>query len=174
MSKNGSPLAMPFARSAVNPGVSPGQGQPPYLPPWIYPPVQFVPIDETKYVPLPAIGAQAAVVQFQVPHGNNGIINTYGNNFVGGGWTEGSGEIVWQIFRDQALTNAVKGYNNILASLGSPASPTRHPSGFRIFENEFITLVIKNVSVVVAGQLSGGRFAGWYYPKIYENPNIFV
>ena len=144
------------------------------LPPWIYPPAEFIAVDVVGYVALPAVGAQAIVVQFQVPTGMNGIIESYGNNFIGGGFNEGSGNVIWQIFRDQALSVPVKGYSNILASLGSPAAPTRHPSGFRVFENEFITLVVKNVAVVVAGQLSGGRFMGWYYPKDYEDPNTFV
>jgi hypothetical protein len=139
------------------------------LPPWIYPPGEFWPIDQVNYVLLPAIGANAVVVSFTVPPGHNGIILEYANNFVGGGFSEGSGAVFWQITRDNA---AVDGYDNILASLGSPASPTRHPSGFRIFENQLIQLVVFNVSVVLAGQLSGGRLAGWYYPKMYEDQNI--
>jgi hypothetical protein len=140
------------------------------LPPWIYPPGEFWPIDQGPfYVPLPAIGATAVVVSFQVPPGHNGIILAYGNNFVGGGWTEGSGAVTWQITRDQA---AIDGYDNIPGSLGSPAAPFRHPSGFRIFENQVIQLVVTNVSIVVSGQLIGGRFAGWYYPKMYEDQNI--
>jgi hypothetical protein len=139
------------------------------LPPWIYPPGEFWPIDQLNYVALPAIGANAAVVSFTVPPGHNGIIRSYANNFVGGGWTEGSGSVTWQITRDQA---AVDGYDLILASLGSPANPVTHPSGFRIFENQLIQLVVFNISVVLAGQLSGGRLAGWYYPKMYEDQNI--
>jgi hypothetical protein len=139
------------------------------LPPWIYPPAEFWPIDQANYVGLPAIGANAIVVSFQVPPGHNGIITTYGNNFVGGGFQEGAGTIVWQIARDNAV---IDGYDNIVASLGSVSSPTRHPSGFRIFENQIITLVVTNVSIVVAGQLSGGRLMGYYYPKQYEDQNI--
>jgi hypothetical protein len=139
------------------------------LPPWIYPPAEFWPIDQVNYVPLPAIGASTPVVSFQVPPGHNGIILLYGNNFVGGGWTEGSGTTVWQISRDNA---AIDGYDNIVASLGSPGNPVRHPSGFRIFENQVISLVVYNVAVVLAGQVSGGRLAGWYYPKEYEDQNI--
>ena len=139
------------------------------LPPWIYPPAEFWPIDQSLYVPLPAIGANSTVVTFQVPPGQNGIVLLYGNNFVGGGFQEGTGSVVWQITRDNA---AIDGYDNILDSLGSVASPTRHPSGFRIFENQVISLVVFNVSVVVSGQVIGGRLAGWYYPKEYEDQNI--
>jgi hypothetical protein len=144
-------------------------GTPYRLPPWIYPPPEFWPIDQIAYVAVPAIGAQATIVSFQVPPGQNGIILSYGNDFVGGGWVEGTGAILWQITRDNA---AVDGYDAIPASLGSPSSPTRHPSGFRIFENQIVALVVKNISVVVAGQQSGGRLAGFYYPKMYEDQNI--
>jgi hypothetical protein len=139
------------------------------LPPWIYPPPEFWPIDQINYIALPAIGTTATIVSFQVPPGHNGVILEYGNNFVGGGWTEGSGAVTWQISRDTA---AVDGYDAILASLGAVSNPTRHPSGFRIFENQVVLLSVTNVSVVLAGQLSGGRLAGWYYPKEYEDPTI--
>lgn len=155
-------VPLPMGQDAISGGTY-------QLSPWIYPPGEFWPIDQVNYVALPAIGASTPVVSFQVPPGHNGIILAYANNFVGGGWTEGSGAVTWQITRDQA---AVDGYDAIVASLGSPASPFRHPSGFRIFENQVIQLVVTNVNVVLAGQLSGGRLAGWYYPKMYEDQNI--
>jgi hypothetical protein len=138
------------------------------LPPWIYPPSEFEPIDLVNYIALPVIGATAVVITIQIPTGHNGIITNIANNYVGGGWSEGSGTVTWQIARDTA---PVDGYDLILASLGSPANPVRHPSGFRVFENQTIVLLVKNVSVVLAGQMSGGRLMGWYYPKEYESPN---
>lgn len=140
-------------------------------PPWVDAPVEFNAVDVVNYVSLPAIGAQAVVVQIQVPPGYNGIIQSYGNNFVGGGWTGGSGTVLWQILHDGA---AIKGYNAIPDSLGNPAAPTKHPSGFRIFENQIIQLVVKNISTVVASQLVGGRLAGWLYPTRYEDPAVWV
>jgi hypothetical protein len=137
------------------------------LPPWIYPPPEAEPIDLVNYVNLPAIGAQATILQLQIEPGYNAVILAVANNFVGGGWTEGSGSLSWSINRDNA---PVPGYDAIPASLGSPANPTRHPSGFRVKENSILTLKVSNVSVVLAGQLSGGRLMGYYYPKEYENP----
>lgn len=140
------------------------------LPPWIYPPAEFQPIETGPvYINLPAIGVTTNIISIQIPTGNNGIIANVGNNFVGGGWTEGGGAVTWQIARDGA---PVDGYDLILGSLGSPSNPTRHPSGFRVFENQVVTLSVSNVSVVLAGQLSGGRFMGWYYPIAYEDPNL--
>ena len=42
-------------------------------------------LDVVNYVALPAIGAEANVISFQVPGGRNGIIRKVANNFVGGG-----------------------------------------------------------------------------------------
>jgi hypothetical protein len=137
------------------------------LPPWIYPPPEAEPIDLINYVNLPAIGVSAAILRLQIEPGYNAVILMEANNFIGGGWTEGSGAVTWSITRDGA---PVPGYDLIVASLGSPANPTRHPSGFRVKENSVLQLNVTNVSVVLAGQLSGGRLAGWYYPKEYENP----
>jgi hypothetical protein len=138
------------------------------LDPTVYPPPEREPIDLFNYVTLPAIGASAIIVVQQIEAGHNAIIRAYGNNFVGGGWVEGSGAVTWQILIDNA---AVPGYDNILGSLGSPANPTYHPSGFRVMETQTLVLQVTNVSVVLAGQLSGGRLVGYYYPKEYDDPS---
>jgi hypothetical protein len=141
------------------------------LPPWIYPPPQFDPVDQIGYVSLPAIGATTTVVSYTVSQGKNGIILAYANNFIGGDFVEGSGGVVWQILRNGV---PIKFYERILASLGTPQSPTRHPSGFRLFENDIIKIVITNVSIPFSGQLIGGRLSGWQYPKKYEDARIGV
>ena len=136
--------------------------------PTIWPPPEREPIDLIAYVALPAIGATATIVSLLVEPGYNAIIRAYANNFVGGGWTEGSGAVTWQIAIDSA---PVPGYDTIPASLGSPANPVYHPSGIRVQEGQTIALFVTNVSVVLAGQLSGGRLMGYYYPKEYDDPS---
>jgi hypothetical protein len=142
-----------------------------YKSPWIDPPPQFDPVDVINYVPLPAIGASAIIVSFQVSKGRNGIIHAYANNFVGGSFQEGAGAIYWQYLRNG---NPIKFYDKVLASLGSVAQPTTHPSGFRIFENDLIQIQVVNVSLGIGGGLSGGRLMGWQYPKKYEDPRAWV
>lgn len=149
------------------------QVQPTRRPLWVDPPDQWENIDQYAYVLLPAIGAQANVLSFQVPIGRNGVIQKIANNYVGGGWNEGSGAVVWQILIDGAPPPGAMSYDSILGSLGSPASPTQIP-GFRIYENQILTLVVKNVSVVVAGQLSGGRFVGYLYPREMESDSVWT
>jgi hypothetical protein len=145
-------------------GVASELRRPVDLPLWVYPPAQWENLDQINYVALPAIGAEANVIQFQVPPGRNGVINKVANNFVGGGWQEGSGGVLWRIQVDGAPPAGATSYDAILASLGSPANPVSI-AGFRIFENQVLTLVVRNVNIVVAGQLSGGRLLGYLYPR---------
>jgi len=137
--------------------------------PTLYPPPERDPFDDFAYVALPAIGASAVVLTRQLDAGYNGTVRAYGNNFVGGGWTEGSGAVTWAILIDNA---PVPGYDNILGSLGSPSNPTYHPCGIRVNEGATLILQVTNVSVVLAGQVIGGRWMGYQYPKEYDDPSM--
>lgn len=140
---------------------------------WVDPPDQWENIDLLNYVALPAIAAQANVISFQIPLGRNGVIRKVACNFVGGGWTEGSGSVTWQILVDGAPPPGATSYDNILASLGSPANPVEIP-GFRVFENQVLSVVVRNAAVVVAGQLSGARLIGYLYPREMEADGIWL
>jgi hypothetical protein len=124
---------------------------------------------KTAYVAIPAVGAQAIVVQFQVPEGMNGMINRLANVFVGGGFTEGQGGIVWQLYQDFTVGGGTVApdFDNMLASLGSVNNPAVL-NGIRIKEKQLVTLLVKNVSVVVAGQFIGGLLGGYFYPVDLE------
>ena len=155
------------------------QSNRPDLPPWIYPPTNWENIDQDNYVLLGAIGTTVTIISYVVPPGRNGVINKVANNFVGGGWVEGTGDIVWRILVDGTPPPGATSYDSILASLGNPASPTGI-AGFRIFENQLLTLVAfnnpagPNGGVIVAGQRVGGRFVGWNYPTDIEQNDIWI
>jgi hypothetical protein len=123
---------------------------------------------------LPAIGAQATVVSFVVPKGNNGFIRRIGNVFVGGGFTDFSGAVVWQIILNQSGPTGpvvAPGFDNIIASLGSVAIPSMI-DGIHIFEGALVALIVKNISVVVAGQFIGGRLGGSFHSIPHEPPDL--
>ncbi len=143
------------------------------LPPWIYPPVNWENIDLLSYALLPAIAATVTILDFTVPAGRNGVIRRVACNFVGGGWVEGSGDVVWRILVDGATPPGATSYDSIVASLGSPANPVEI-SGFRIFENQRLTLVGFNNAVVVAGQRLGARLIGHMYPRELEDDNTWI
>lgn len=149
------------------------------LPPWLWPPAQWENIDLLSYALLPAIGATVVILTYTVPPGRNGVIQKVANNFVGGGWVEGTGDVIWRILVDGTPPPGATNYDSILASLGSPANPVRI-AGFRIFENQVLTLVGFNNpagpdgGVIVAGQRLGARLVGHLYPREYEEDNIWV
>ena len=120
-------------------------------------PPDGTPFNEAAYVTIPAIGASATILTFQVPGGKNGTIKWIGNNYVGAGFTEGTGDLVWQL---QADAQPIRNMQNIIGS---------ETATIRIYESQTITLVCRNVAVVAAGQLLGGRLSGWYYPIDYDS-----
>ncbi len=132
----------------------------PALPPHLYQPTTGLPFNPTTYVAIPAIAATATIIDFRVPNGYQGVINQMGNNFVGGGFTDGSGSVVWQLLLDGV---PYPNFENIIASLGNPANPSLI-GAIQLRERQRVQLVVKNVSIVVAGQLIGGRLSGYFYP----------
>src|SRR4051812_16444114 len=72
--------------------------------PWIDPPEGFIPYDKSNdtVVPLPAVAASAVVVSITVPDGYDGVVNAWSWNFTGGGFDQGSGDIVVQMLRNTA------------------------------------------------------------------------
>lgn len=142
------------------------------LPAWIFPPVNSIAFDNTGDIMIPAIGVESPVITFTVPRGQNGVIKEIANVFIGGGFTDGSGAIVWRILQNN---QAVRGKENIVASLGSVAQPSRVGGGgfIRILENDIISLTVLNTSIVVAGQIIGGRLSGWFYPKDDDPTDIW-
>lgn len=149
------------------------------LPPHLYPPRNWENIDQLSYAPVPAIGATVTVLTYIVPIGRNGIINKVANNFVGGGWVAGTADLVWRILIDNAPPPGATSYNFIVDSLGSPAQPVGI-SGFRIFENQTVTVVLFNNpggvqgGVIPAGQLTGARLLGHLYPRDMEYDDLWV
>lgn len=149
------------------------------LPPHLYPPRNWENIDKFGYVLLPAIGSSATIISYVVPIGRNGVINKVANNFVGGGWIAGTGDIVWSILIDGAPPPGATSYNNITDSLGSQAQPVGI-SGFRIFENQVLSVTVlnnpagANGGVIVSGQRAGARLMGHLYPRDMEYLDLWV
>ena len=139
-----------------------------YLPAHLYPPAGAQSKNLAGYIAVPAPGAGYVVVPpfpFQVPPGMRAVFNQIGNNFVGGGFQEGSGDLVWQIWDNGA---PIEDFENIIGSLGNVALPT--PMAPLIFEeNHTINFVVQNIagSTILAnsGQV-GATLRGWYYNRL--------
>ncbi|HKM99444.1 MAG TPA: hypothetical protein VJX23_02925 [Candidatus Binataceae bacterium] len=168
--------------TAADPAINPPdltQVQAVTRPIWIDPPVNWENIDQLAYGLLPAIGSTVIILSFQVPIGRNGVINRVATNFVGGGWVEGTGDVIWKILVDGGTPPGASSYASIVASLGSPANPVPI-SGFRIMENQLLTVVAFNNpagpdgGVVVAGQRVGARVLGYLYPRDEEVDSLWI
>lgn len=141
------------------------------FPVWNEPSANSNSFDFVKYVALPAAAAAAAaIISFTVPPGMNGIIKRFGNVYVGSGFTEGSGVLLWQLTLNG---QPVRNYTAIPASLGGTSAPSE-VSSIRIKESQIVQLLIFNVSLVVGGALSGGRLGGWFYPKAEEPDDSWI
>lgn len=140
------------------------------LPVWLYMPADGVSFDYASYVNLPAIGATADIISFTVPDGFNGVIQRIANTYVGAGFVEGSGSVIWQILANGGV---VRNYDNMVASLGSVSNPSQI-SGILIKEGQLIELAVSNISVIVAGQLVGGRLGGFFYSTALEPQDVWL
>lgn len=148
--------------------------QPVELPLRLFPPVNWENLDLLGYANLGEPGADpVTIIGYTVPIGRNGIINQIANNFVGGGFQEGQGNLVWRLLVDGGTPPGANSYHEILGSLGSPAAPTRI-AGFRIFENQVITFVAQNIEIMQADQIVGARLLGYLYPRELEEADIWI
>lgn len=132
-------------------------------PPWVEAPQNFLPFDETGLVDLPVVGsADTTILSMIVPDGQDGIIKGYSLNFTGGGFVQGSGDIVWRVLIDG---QAVRNFSNITTEKGSPEQVRPISGGIRIFSGQLVTAVVNHVAdVTLSGKVSA-NFSGWYYPS---------
>lgn len=162
-------LALPSFRDVCQPDSPNPVPEYPNLAPHLWQPTSGLPFNQATYVTIPAVAAATNILDFTVPEGYDGVINQMGNNFVGGGFVDGSGDVQWQLFIDDA---PYPNFENIICSLGTPAQPSFIGS-VNIWEKQRIRLVVNNVAIVVAGQKIGGRLSGWFYPRKLQDPQAF-
>ena len=53
-------------------------------------------------------------------------------------------------------------------SLGNIDAPTKI-SGIRIFENDVLSLLVRNNAIVPGGELIGGLLGGYFYPRTWDD-----
>lgn len=132
--------------------------------PWLDPPLGSYAFDEQDGILLPAVSATVftAVLTFRVPNGSDGVINFISNNFLGGGFTNFSGDIIWQIL---ANGRPIRNFSNIRAEKGT-VNQGRIISPIRIYSNQVIQYVVRHAA---NGVLTGGQVIcscnGNYYPS---------
>ncbi|HEV2225127.1 MAG TPA: hypothetical protein VGR84_19195 [Candidatus Acidoferrales bacterium] len=145
-------------------------------PPWIEMPSSGEPFNLSGTIRMPALGVTATIVSIVAGVGRSGVINRLANQVIGGGWTDGDGNLVFQITRNGIPE---RDQQDLLSSLGEVIEPS--PFGpLRMTENDVIALTVFNnnvppaIGVPPAGQLVKGRLDGWFYPKDLDPPTRFL
>jgi hypothetical protein len=142
--------------------------------PWLIEPPDSESFHLAGGIVMPAVdGVFHTVVTIPCPPGRNGVLKGIANVVVGGAWSDFSGDAIWQIVRNPpAGPNtggfAERNYQNILASYGLINQPAKI-SGIRLFENDVIAFVIKNVALPVAGEEAGALLDGYFYPRTWDD-----
>src|ERR1035437_5768954 len=92
-------------------------------PPWVDPPAGSQAFQYFQPAALnlgnAGSGVQVVIV-FQVPAGRSGVLTQIANQIIGGGMTEATGNMVWQILLDGYPS---QGFDNIINTLGNAAIP---------------------------------------------------
>lgn len=130
--------------------------------PWIDPPDGSVSYDQHGVLALPVPGNSGNVLSFTVPDGYDGVINAFSWNFVGGGFTDGSGTIIVQLLRGNA---AIRNYDNILVQCGTVGVP-RPISPIRIYSGQTITMFVNHASDPTLNGNVVGSILGYFYPSM--------
>ena len=145
----------------------------PLLPVRVLVPSQTWNLDEIGWIfgtstpPFPPAGDTVIILDFYVPTARNGVIRAVGNSISGPGYTDGSGQVMFQILADG---QPIQGYEAIYGSLGLVQQPTTLPCGFRILSGQHIQFTMKNVSLA-SGQCAA-RLLGTYYPASMEPSTV--
>ena len=129
--------------------------------PWISPPHGSIPFYPKTQIAMPAIGTEATILTLVVPNGQDGAIQKFSMNYVGGGFVNGSGDLVWKILADgRALRNA----NNIISEMGTQDQPFELSATIRIYSGQTITVAVRHVANGALNQPVLALLEGWFYP----------
>lgn len=151
------------------------KGRAPYSErPWIFQPDSGRPLREigSKSVSaIPFTSTNTAVLQFPIPIGYDGVIDSIVCGLTANGATgfiEGSGDIVWRL---AAITSSQPRYlrdmGNILFSQGSLLTPTHTLNGLRVYSGDLITFYasIPATSLISPAATVVCACMGWIYSR---------
>lgn len=147
------PMDPPTAEQAAD--VTPTASEP-----WNFPTWDSKFFDRVGVIALPALATPTQIVAFAMPAGFTGVVKWLSNIYLGGGFTDGSNDLVWQVLIDG---QPVEDYEAINAQLGTLPIPTE--TFIPVFENQTVSVQI-TVNVVPGGGAStGARLKGWRWPS---------
>lgn len=129
------------------------------------PPDHSIPIQvaSAPFIVYPLTGAAAStVLTYTVPQGYSGWIIESSIVAIGGGFVDGSGQVIWRVTINGAW---VQGYENLFSQIGNWAQPVRFP--VQVQENDVVSVTVEvpaGQPNMPAGSTTGARFIGWLLP----------
>ena len=137
------------------------------------PPKQAVTFNPIGVIPLPAaVSGDVTVFTEKVPLGYDGIITGQFNVYIGNGFIEGSGDLVWRVLvYDPSLPRYLKDCGQILVSLGQVNKYQTVPGGLLVRSGNAIKYVVNAPNTTGAlppagtGSIICGLH-GWFWPRV--------
>lgn len=130
-------------------------------PPWEVRPSDAINFYPKTSVALPAIGAQATVVTFTVPDGYDGLLEEFSISFTGGGFVNGSGDVVFRLLRNLA---PVRNFENMISEYGTQDTPV-DIGRIRIFGGNIYIIQVDHIANAGLNGNVVGALRGYYYPN---------
>jgi len=121
-------------------------------------PFSFSPTAGFPAVPAPGAAA-ISIITYTVPPGQNATIWKMAIQFAGGGFVDGSGNIVWRVLVNDA---AIEGLQSLTAQYGVFSNP--NDCLIQLVENDVfrVTVEVPSGQPIVNGT-SGALIRGWTY-----------
>lgn len=141
-----------------------------FFPPWVVPPPGFRAFDVQNAIATPvALTTPAStVLSIRVPVGFVTYITGLSVVFSGGGFNQGSGDLVYSITVDGA---PVKGYGQILTDLGTMQAGNVQPrpvAGIFATSQQLIEVKVLNVAQAGGGTFVVATLVGYHYGARYH------
>lgn len=109
------------------------------VPPWIQRPDEWRDFDANNVASVPAVGASVTVVEYQVPIGEDGVLQGFHVEYNASAYN--IGDLVFIIYIDD---RPVRNYNNIRMNLGTTQIPRE--TRIRILSGNLIKIVCNHVA----------------------------
>jgi hypothetical protein len=131
--------------------------------PWIDPPSGALMFDPQGSIvlPNPPPSADTIVLTYPVPLGYDGVINYLSCNFTGGGFVQGSGDLIWRILINQ---KPLLNFNSITSEKGTPQQG-RHIGYIRVYSGDVLQWVVNHASNPALNGNVICSFTGYIYPS---------
>ena len=137
------------------------------LNPLVEPPPASWPFIASGQATIPAIGSSVIVCQETVPKGMSAVIwrVANGTQIAPGiaGWVNGNGALLWKIMHNGQIYQYFNVQKCIFGLVENDGSKLVAP--LRAIETETVALILYNVGLAPAGQISLGLLSGYVFPR---------